>query len=236
MRAPSPAVAIAALVLAGAAVLPARPAAQEAQLHERVYREVVRSLAAGKLLVAARRLPDPNFSRTVVLLAAFSDEGAMGLIVNRRSDVPLARLFPHVMPTMATTSHAFAGGPVQREVAIALTRGTDAPAGARPIVDGIHLVSAREPLEALLGSGAPATRLRVYLGYAGWGPRQLEMETAQGAWHVVDGDADVVFAPDPAAVWPRQIARTEVISARASDRAPAVARSSQTKSPNSWVR
>jgi putative transcriptional regulator len=236
VRASAPAVAVALVGLALAGVPPARPSAQQAQLHERLYREAVRSLASGKLLVAARRLPDPNFSRTVVLLAAFSDEGAMGLIVNRRSDVPLARLFPHVMPTMATTGHAFAGGPVQREVAIALARTAEPPAGARAIVDGIHLVSAREPLEALLGSGAPATRLRVYLGYAGWGPRQLEMETAQGSWHVVDGDADIVFAPDPAAVWPRQIARTEVISARAADAAPAIARSSQTKSPNSWVR
>jgi putative transcriptional regulator len=216
VRAPAPAVAV-VLGLAVASVLPARPAAQEAQLHERLYREAVRSLAAGKLLIAARRLPDPNFSRTVVLLAAFSDEGAMGLVVNRRSDVTLARLFPHVMPTMATGSHAFAGGPVQREVALALTRTADPPPGARRIVDGVHMVSAREPLEALLGSGAPSSRLRIYLGYAGWGPRQLEMETAQGSWHVVDGDADVIFDPDPAAVWPRQIARTEVISAGGAD-------------------
>jgi putative transcriptional regulator len=224
MRAPSRVVA-AVTVLGLAGALAARPAAQDAQLHERLYREVVRSLAAGKLLVAARRLPDPNFSRTVVLLAAFGEEGTMGLVVNRRGEVPLARLFPHLMPTMSTAGQAFAGGPVQREVAIALTRTSEPLAGARPIVDGIHLVSAREPLEALLASGAPASRVRVYLGYAGWGPGQLEAETAQGSWHVVDGDADIVFATDPAAVWPRQIARTEALSAR----------SIHTKSPNSWV-
>jgi putative transcriptional regulator len=194
-------------------------------LHERLYREAVRSLAAGKLLVAARRLPDPNFSRTVVLLAVFGEEGAMGLVVNRQSDVPLGRLFPHVVPTMAGAAPAFAGGPVQPDAALALVRTGEPPSGARPVVDGVHLVSAREPLEALLASGAPASRLRVYLGYAGWGPGQLDAETAQGSWHVLDGDGDVVFDPDPAALWPRQIARTEVI----------VARSSQTKSPNSWV-
>lgn len=219
MRATTPAVTAAGLAMA--CLLVARPSAQDAQLHERVYRQVVRSLASGKLLVAARRLPDPNFSRTVVLLVVFSDDGAMGLIVNRRSEVPLARLFPHVMPTVSTAGRAFAGGPVQREVAIALTRTSEPPASARPIADGMHLVSAREPLEALLASGTPSSRLRVYLGYAGWGPRQLEAETAQGSWHVLDGDADIVFAPDPAAVWPRQIARTEVISARAAGVAPA---------------
>ena len=226
MRAPSPAVAVVAVVLAVAGAQTAHPSAQDARLHERLYREVVKSLATGKLLVAARRLPDPNFSRTVVLMVAFSDEGAMGLVVNRRSDVPLTRLFPHVTPTMATASQAFTGGPVQREVAIALTRTSEPVGGARPIVDGIHLVSARAPLEALLASGTPTSRLRVYLGYAGWGPGQLEAETAQGSWHVLDGDADIVFAPDPAAVWPRQIARTEVISARGGDAvaSPATAR------------
>jgi putative transcriptional regulator len=225
VRAPSRAVAVVAVMLGLAGALAVRPAAQDARLHERLYREVVKSLAAGKLLIAARRLPDPNFSRTVVLLAAFGDEGAMGLVVNRRGDVPLARLFPHLMPTMSTAGHAFTGGPVQREVAIALTRTSEPGAEARPIVDGIHLVSARASLEALLASGAPASRTRVYLGYAGWDPGQLEAETAQGSWHVVNGEADIVFAPDPAAVWPRQIARTEALSAR----------SSQTKSPNSWV-
>jgi putative transcriptional regulator len=213
VRALTPAVVAAGLAMAS--LLVARPSAQDARLHERLYREAVKSLAAGKLLVAARRLPDPNFSRTVVLLAVHGDEGAMGLIVNRRSEVPLARLFPQVMPTMSTAGHAFAGGPVQREVAIALVRTSESPAGARPIMNGVHVVSAREPLEALLASGTPASRLRIYLGYAGWGPGQLEAETAQGSWHVLDGDADIVFDPDPAAVWPRQIARTEVISARA---------------------
>ena len=95
---PSSSPSVAVLAAAGlGALLSAWPmAAQSPRLHERVYREAVEALGAGKLLVAARRLPDPNFSRTVILLAAFSDEGALGVVVNRRTEVTLARLFPEV--------------------------------------------------------------------------------------------------------------------------------------------
>jgi putative transcriptional regulator len=75
-------------------------------------------------------------------------------------------------------------------------------------------VASREALEALLRSGPSSSRLRVYLGYAGWGPGQLENETAQGAWHVLEADGDVVFAADPPATWQHEIARVEVIQAR----------------------
>jgi putative transcriptional regulator len=202
-------------VLPLAALVAGVPAAgQGPQLHERIYREAVKALAPGKLLVAARGLPDPNFSKTVVLLAAYGDEGALGLIVNRRSETPLARLFPHVTPTVTSASPAFAGGPVERSVAMALLRGPEIPKGARHVVDGVHVVSARAELEALIASGAAATRLRVYVGYAGWSPSQLASETAQGSWHVVDGDAEIVFDPDPTTTWQRQITRTEGLHAR----------------------
>jgi putative transcriptional regulator len=204
-----PVVAVLALVTALAAL----GAAQTPQLHERHYREVVKALAAGKLLVAARGLGDPNFNRTVIVLAAFNDEGAMGLVVNRRGETTLAKLFPALSPTVSSASQVFTGGPVQRTVTLAIVRGPDPPAGARPIGDSMHLVSDPAALERLIASGAPADRFHVYLGYSGWGPGQLEAETAQGAWHVLDGDADVVFDRDPAGTWQRQIVRTEGLSA-----------------------
>jgi putative transcriptional regulator len=210
-----PVVVCVALTLALASVLAPRPlTAQSPQLHDRLYREAIEALRGGKLLVAARRLPDPNFARTVVLLADAGPKGAMGLVINRRSEVTIARLFPHLKPSLTTADHAFVGGPVEQTHALALVRGAEAPIGARPVAQGVFLVTASEAIETLIARGAAASRFRVYVGYAGWGPGQLEAEIAEGSWHVIDGDSELVFTADPAALWQRQIARTEVIQAR----------------------
>jgi putative transcriptional regulator len=189
-------------------------------LGDALHRRVVKALAVGKLLVASRNLSDPNFANTVVLLADVSREGAMGLVVNRPTTVTLARLFPALERTLASASTAFLGGPVPGPGALALLRGTTAPATTRRIVAEVHLVNSRAVLEEMIGAGAPASRFRVYLGYAGWGPGQLEDETAKGAWRVLEGDADVVFDADPRAMWRRLIVRTEALSA-SNSRVPA---------------
>jgi putative transcriptional regulator len=192
-----------------------RPAAaQDLGPNDRLQAAAVDALAAGKLLVAARRLPDPNFGNAVILLAEFNDEGAVGLVVNRRSDVTVARVFPHLTTAPANAGQVFLGGPVDKTRAMALLRAPASPAGARHVFDGVYLLTLREAVESAVSSNAVPGRLRVYLGYAGWGPGQLEAETAEGVWHVLAGDADAVFDPDPSSIWQRQIARTEVIQAR----------------------
>jgi putative transcriptional regulator len=190
------------------------PAAQIRPLRERVTRGAVDALGAGKLLVAARRLPDPNFANTVILLTDVTGDGAVGLVLNRPSKVPLGKVFPHLVPNMATTAHAFLGGPVDATRPMALLRASPAPAGSRHVVDGVHVATARDPVDAAVVAGSTSSRLRIYLGYAGWGAGQLQAETAQGAWHVLEGAGDIVFDAEPASLWQRQIARTELIQAR----------------------
>jgi putative transcriptional regulator len=170
-------------------------------------RGTVRQLAAGKILVAARGLPDPNFSQAVVLLADYGAEGAMGLIINRRTEVPLARAFQH-LALPHERSVLYAGGPVAQTGVLALWRSTTGK-DSRTVLPGVEMVAAREPLEVLLVSEGRDDRFRVFLGYAGWGAGQLERETISGSWHVFTVDADVVFDPDPASLWERQIRRTE---------------------------
>jgi putative transcriptional regulator len=223
---PAPAVAATFLAGLGLVVLlsPPLPAAQIPPLREPGTRAAVDALAAGKLLVAARRLPDPNFANTVVLLADVDAKGAVGLVLNRRSGVTLAKVFPQLVPNMATAGHAFLGGPVDTTRPMALVHAAQATAGTRHVVDGVHVTMAREAVEAAVAAGTASSRLRVYLGYAGWGAGQLQSETAQGAWHVLDGDADVVFDEEPASTWQRQIARTELIQARGAEPAPGLAR------------
>ncbi|MBK5297257.1 MAG: YqgE/AlgH family protein [Vicinamibacteria bacterium] len=169
----------------------------------------VKELAAGKLLVAARGLPDPNFFETVILLAEHSGEGAMGLVVNRRTDVSIARLFPNLAQGQGRPSALYAGGPVAADGVVALLRSTAPRSDGRRVLDDLYMVANREGLQGLISQGADQSRFRVYLGYAGWGPGQLERETTQGAWHVFRADTGVVFDPDPDSLWQRQVRRTE---------------------------
>lgn len=181
-----------------------------------MHRGKIRDLAAGKFLVASRNLPDPSFTETVVLLAEFGEEGAMGLVLNRPSDLPVGRLLSGMKGAADRSDTVFVGGPVSPTGIVALVRSRTPVDGARRVFDDVHLITTRAPLEALIAAEAKPRVFRVYLGYSGWSPSQLEAEVALGAWHVFPADADVVFDPDPETAWPRQIRRTESLRARGS--------------------
>jgi putative transcriptional regulator len=169
--------------------------------------------AAGRMLVAARGLTDPNFARSVVLLIEHGSDGAAGLIVNVRSAVPIASLFDRLKLRPREGAVAFFGGPVAPRGALALDRSRPPESRARSVIEDISLVTNRAPMEDRLAAGAGADEFRVYLGHAGWTAGQLEREIALDAWHVFNADASVVFDADPSSVWQRQIRRTELLEA-----------------------
>ena len=194
------------------AVCPALPTFESTlaqRLGGRPLRERVRDLAPGRFLIAARNLPDPNFGDSVVLLAQYGEEGAMGLIVNIRTEVPVSSVLGDLKGASGQSERVFFGGPVARTGVVALVRSRSEVAESQRILEDVHLITTREPLEALLASGAGGEEIRVYVGYAGWGAGQLEDETLRGSWHVVTADADLVFDAEPASLWRRQINRTE---------------------------
>jgi putative transcriptional regulator len=169
-----------------------------------------KALGPGKLLVASRELRDPNFAETVVLLIDYDKDGAAGLIVNVRVDVPLSGVFGHLNLGLNATRPAFSGGPVARTSALALVRSRSPMTGARAVAPGVHVIATRELLEQTLTTDTDPGQFRVYLGRAGWASGQLERETARGAWHVFAAEAELVFDPDPTTVWRRLIRRTEM--------------------------
>jgi putative transcriptional regulator len=175
-----------------------------------------RDLAAGKFLVAGRELSDPNFHETVVLLIEYSKESAMGLVVNRRTRIPLSRLLEDVKEAKDRTDPVFAGGPVERSGILGLLRAHDRPDAARTVFGDVHLVTTRDLLEHTLAAGTAAKSFHLYLGYAGWGPGQLEREVMIGAWFIFRGDAASIFEKDPDTLWPRMIEQTELRIARRS--------------------
>jgi putative transcriptional regulator len=163
-------------------------------------------LGAGKLLVASRDLKDPNFTKTVVLLVRYDDEGVMGLVINHRSTVALSRLFEDLKNQ---TDPVYVGGPVETKSALALLRSRIKPADAERVLADVSLIASENLLQKTLSSGGEPENVRVYLGYAGWTVPQLENEVEQGAWFIFPGAAGVVFDSNPDTLWSRLIRRTE---------------------------
>jgi putative transcriptional regulator len=173
----------------------------------------LKNLRIGTLLVAERDLPDPNFTQTVVVLAQFDDkDGAMGLIVNRQTSVPLSRVLPDLKSRGEIT--LFMGGPVSADSVLVLARSAHPIAGSKHIAADLYLVTSREALEAQLQSGGGRDSVRVYLGYCGWAPGQLERETVAGGWHVLPPDPGIVFDADPDSLWEREVKKSEGLMAR----------------------
>ena len=157
----------------------------------------------GKLLVASPALVDPNFARTVVFMTEHNEEGAMGIVLNRPSDTPVAAVVPP-LAEIAGTEPVYIGGPVQPEAIVLLGDFSDPEAAAWIIVADVGLASADVDLDELAAS---VRRGRVYAGYSGWGPGQLETEMEVDSWIVEPPLPAELFPDDPDGLWSDVLAR-----------------------------
>ena len=186
-----------ALLVAGAADLPAQSTRTEA-------------LAAGKFLVASRELLDPNFAETVVLLVRYEPDSVLGLIVNRRTKVSIARAFPELPDSAKGRSDPlYTGGPVGRTTALALVRSHARLERAEHVFSDVSLVSGKLLLERTLAAGTAPSTFHLYAGYSGWTAEQLRREVELGGWQIFPADAAMVFDPEPESLWSRLILKTE---------------------------
>jgi putative transcriptional regulator len=156
------------------------------------------------LLVAGPTLLDPNFHRSVVLVCEHSEEGALGLIVNRRTPVEIGDAVPELTAVLGGDARLWSGGPVQPSSIVLLADLDAPPDDALMVLDSIGLVLQGADLAELpLGPRGA----RAFLGYAGWGPGQLESEVERDDWLIIDAEADDAFAEDPERLWARVLAR-----------------------------
>ncbi|MBP7392469.1 MAG: YqgE/AlgH family protein [Zoogloea sp.] len=151
-------------------------------------------------LIAMPAMADPNFTRTLTYIAEHNENGAMGVIVNRPTDMRLATLFERIdipleQPDFANLPVYF-GGPVQADRGFVLHRPGGAWHSTLKVSDTVGLTSSRDVLQSLATDGQPAEVL-VALGYAGWSAGQLEHELAQNAWLTVPADLSIVFDLPP---------------------------------------
>jgi putative transcriptional regulator len=168
-----------------------------------------KDLAAGKFLVASRNLLDPNFVETVVLLVDYQEDGVVGLVVNRRTRIPVSKALT-VAEAKRRLDPVYVGGPVEESVVMALARLGTNPEGARQVSGDLYLISTKSLLAKTMASSLEASAFHVYLGYAGWTGPQLRHEVDIGGWFIFPGNATQVFDPDPATLWTRLIEKAEM--------------------------
>lgn len=151
---------------------------------------------SGKLLVASADLGDPNFARSVVLMLQHEEQGAIGLVLNRRSGTHLAAIWNQVSDEPCPLDlPVMTGGPVEGPLVIVHA---DAELTERQIMPGVHFAAHKELITQLLENGGQP--MRVFAGYSGWGGGQLETELEEGSWGITDATREIIFG-DEESLW-----------------------------------
>jgi putative transcriptional regulator len=163
-------------------------------------------LGKGRFLVAARELKDPNFSESVVLLIDYNRNGALGLVINRTTEVRLSMMFPEMEGFRQSTDNLFIGGPVAADHLMLLIRSGDQPEDSFRVFEDIYITSSQAVFQKM--AEEKRWKFRVYAGHAGWAPGQLDQEVSRGDWHILPADAETIFEKVPSGIWPELIRMT----------------------------
>jgi putative transcriptional regulator len=158
----------------------------------------------GQLLIAGATLPDPDFARTVVLVCEHSDEGALGLVLNRAGDLLVAESAPELTELIGEEGVIDEGGPVQPDALLVLAEFDDVSQAAIAVLGSVGLMGDGNEIDDV---AAVTSRARVFAGYAGWGPGQLDAELARDDWFVAPAGVDDIFDTDAEELWQRVLAR-----------------------------
>ncbi len=172
-----------------------------------------KDLGIGKLLVASRGLGDPHFAGTVILLVHYDENSVVGLVLNRRTNVPLSQVLD-LKAAKARSDPVYIGGPVGPSAAFALFQSSAKIEKAENIFGGVYLISDKGLFEKTISARPDPNVFHVYLGYAGWTQDQLRTEVQLGAWFVFPADAATVFNSHPESLWLQMIHKTELRLAR----------------------
>jgi putative transcriptional regulator len=171
-------------------------------------------LSKGKFLVASKQLRDPQFFETVVLLIEYDSQGAMGLVINRPTTVKLSKVLPEIEGLQKRSDTIYLGGPVAKNQLMLLIRTDSPPEGSRLVFKDIYISSSQTIIEKMIGNPDTPERFRVYAGYAGWAPGQLDREVSRGGWHILQADEESVFDKTPSEIWPDLIRRSSALWVR----------------------
>jgi putative transcriptional regulator len=157
----------------------------------------------GHLLISSGGLFDPNFRHTVVLIGEHSDDGALGVVLNRRLSMSVAEAVPTLASLVEADARLHRGGPVQTQSPVLLAELEHPEHSDLPVFGSIGFLIGDVPAEIR----AEVRRARVFAGYSGWGPGQLEGELAEHSWLIEPALEEDVFTDDPETLWSRVLQR-----------------------------
>ena len=160
----------------------------------------------GSLLIANPVLPDPNFSRTVILLCDHNEQGSFGLVINRSTQLKAPDLFLNISILKSYNEKVYLGGPVSQSMVFFLCRSPSAAGKLDEVCSGVYLGSNLETLESLYASlKNPEQDIRFYLGYSGWSGGQLAEEMEQNSWLVQKANEQFIFLDSESLIWPQAV-------------------------------
>ncbi len=169
--------------------------------------------ANGLFLVAKPSLSDPNFSRTVVLVTQTEDGGTVGVILNRPTALKLSQFLSKEFNTDNYRDPIYVGGPVMQQVLLVVFRSEKPPvAPAFHVLRDVYLTMHPDNVESLLADSA--ARYRIYAGFSGWAPRQLESEFMRDGWYVLPADEATIFDEKPEGIWEEMLKRALLLGPR----------------------
>jgi putative transcriptional regulator len=187
------------------------------EMHSRVSSRRVRQTVGvfpiapatkGRLLLATPRLDDPNFDRTVIYVLEHHDDGAVGVVINRPSDEALDEPLDRWIDLQTAPSSVFEGGPVEDTALIALAAAKDPDVDDEALTPIVGSIASADLTADPALVAASVNEVRVFRGYAGWGPGQLEGEIDAGGWLVLDAQTSDVFTNAPHELW-REVLRRQ---------------------------
>jgi putative transcriptional regulator len=160
----------------------------------------------GSLLIANPVLPDPNFSRTVILLCNHDEQGSFGLVINRSVQLGATDLFSSIDILKSYNEKIYIGGPVSEEMVFYLYRSTKSIDDLDEVCPGVYFGSSLETLESLyLDISNPQQNIRFYLGYSGWSSGQLDGEMEQNSWLAQSAEERLVFLDQEDQIWSQSV-------------------------------
>jgi putative transcriptional regulator len=169
--------------------------------------------ANGLLLVAKPTIRDPTFARTVVLVSQTEDGSTVGVILNRPTTLKLAQFLSGEFDTTHYKDPIYFGGPVMRQALVMVFRAEAEPvAAAFHVLKNVYLTMHPDNVAAMLAD--PAARYRVYAGFSGWSPNQLQSELERDGWYFLQADEDTLFRKTSSGMWEELLERAKKSDAR----------------------
>ena len=159
-------------------------------------------LSRGAILIAKESMPDPNFAETVLLITEYEETGTVGLILNRPLERPAVEILPQLQELELDALNLYLGGPVRLNSLRLLVQASSSNLSEYyHVVDNVFQIIDLRGVEQLLKQQMRQFHIRLYAGYAGWHPGQLEQELLRGDWHLSGADTTLIFTDDPASLW-----------------------------------